>query len=36
MMLQPSLKQYIEGEIGLMTKFWKKAEEISLIEGTYR
>ena len=26
MMLQPSLKQCIEQEIGLMTKFWKKAE----------
>ena len=26
MMLQPSMKQYIEQEIGLMTKLWKKAE----------
>ena len=29
MMLQPSLKQYIEQEIGLMTKFWKKGERRS-------
>ena len=29
MMLQPSLKQYIEQEIGLITKFLKKAERRS-------
>lgn len=29
MMLQPSLKQCIEQEIGLMTEFWRKADKRS-------